>query len=163
MILRNTITALLLIFALGSLAYVFLSPKEQPGIIPSPSRPTHDTTIAVESVKPDFAVYFFYNDIYCSTCEKLENYALETIKTTYADELTAGTMQWKTLDMRTPENKQYVEEFGLYSKSIVLIAFKDGQIHRFNNLEDIWDKVGDKELYITYIKDSLDTFINEAS
>jgi hypothetical protein len=157
---RNAITATILIFALGSLAYVFLQPKEAPGVIPSPKRPSEDMMIAVDGVDPDFAVYFFYNDIYCSTCEKLENYALETIKTTFADELEAGQLQWRTLDMRTPENNHFVEDFRLYSKSVVLVAFADSTIIRHKNLEEIWDKVADQEEYQHYITTSMTEFMS---
>lgn len=159
--LRRLFTATLLTLALGSLVYTFVLSQNKSGVITSPTRPGQDTIIAVQDVHPDYAVYFFYNDIYCSTCEKLEHYALSTIQKAHPESLTLGTLQWRTLDMRTPENKHYVEDFGLYSKSIVLVAFEDGAIVRFENLEAIWDKVGDETEYRQYIQESLKTFMDE--
>lgn len=161
MSMRRIFTSLILIFALGSLVYTFILSSDDSGVIPSPTRPTENTQIAVQGVDPVFAVYFFYNDIYCSTCEKLENYALNAVQENYADELTSGIMQWRTLDMRTPENKHFVEDFGLYSKSIVLLEFNDTAIARYKNLEDIWELVGDQEDYESYISNSLESFMNE--
>ena len=158
---RNIIAALLLIFALGSIVYTLSIPRDS--LEASPTRPSKNTTIAVEGVAPDYAVYFFYNDIYCTTCEKLENYALQAIQVHYADELKLGLLQWRTLDMTAPENKHYVVDFGLYSKSIVLLAFNDGELTRFKNLEDIWDRIDNQEDYAQYIRTSLETFMHEAS
>ena len=163
MSIRNLFTTALLALALGSLVYTFVIPRDEPGVITSPTRPMENTVIRVEGVDPAFAVYFFYNDIYCSTCEKLENYALSTIQADYAGELSSGMLQWRTLDMRTSENKHYIEEFSLYSKSIVLVAFENQTITRFKNLEGIWDKVGEEMEYRSYIRENLKTFMQEAS
>ena len=156
---KYLINTVLLVFVFGSLGYALLR-GDQGGSSDTPAaRPLGETIPIVEGVEPDWAVYFFYNDVYCDTCEKLEGYALEAVRTQFSDELEAGLIQWRSLDMTTSENEHYAVDFSLYSKSIVLVKLDDGEEIRWENLEDIWDLVHDQPAYMDYIRDSLKDFM----
>lgn len=157
---KYVITALLLVFVFGSLAYTLLRDDQIGNRKEGSARPLGETIPVVQGVDPDWAVYFFYNDVYCETCERLEGYALEAVRTHFADDLESGVIQWRSLDMTTPENKHYAVDFGLYSKSVVLVELDDGEEVRWENLDDIWDLVHDQPAYMDYIRSSLKTFMD---
>ena len=153
------LNSLLIGFVVLSLGYAFMNRETGDSVLEP--KPLGQTLPVVEGVEPDFAVYFFYNDVYCDTCEKLEGYALEAVQANFPDELAAGILQWRSLDMTTTENEHYADDFGLYSKSIVLVELDGESEIRWENLEDIWDLVYDKDSYGVYIESSLRSFMDE--
>lgn len=156
--LKKAISVALLLFVFGSLAYmVFREIGRGAGESPSPA-----TTGGIDGVEPKVVVYFFYGDVSCSTCEKLEAYAFEALETHFPDELKSGVLAWRRLNMDAPEHEHYLTEFGLYSKSVVLAGFEKGEQVRFKNLEDIWDLVYDKPAYLEYIRDNARDFLGAA-
>ena len=158
---KYTLNSALIGFVIIALGYG-LFVRNKTAEAPDTFRPRDTLVPAVEGVEPDFAVYFFYNDVYCETCNKLEGFALEAVQSEFEDELKTGLLQWRSLDMTTPKNSHYVEEFGLFSKSIVLVAFESGKETRWENLEDIWDRIHDEGGYKEYINASLRAFMGSA-
>lgn len=156
---KTMLGALLLVFVAASILY-WANNRNGPVLDkPDQSRPDHAFVPTVEGVEPDWAIYYFYNEVYCSTCEKLETYALETVQTHFADALASGTLQWQALDMTVPENEHYVTDFKLYSKSVVLVEFKAGEMDRWENLTEIWDLAHDKAAYMAYVETHLNNFM----
>ena len=158
--LKYAFNTALLLFVAGSLVYTFLPEKPSENTGTATPRPLGLTVQAVEGVDPEWAVYFFYNDVYCDTCEKLEGYALGAVRAHFGDELNAGIIQWRSIDMTTPENAHYAVDYSLYSKSIVLVELDNGEVVRWKNLEEIWDLVYDQQKYVHYIRDSMKDFMD---
>ncbi len=159
---KSIISALLLVFVFASVAYMAVKePRRVEEDAASSSSPSA-TLPKVVGVEPNVAVYFFYNDIRCDVCLRLEAYAVEALKMHFADELASGAIQWRMLSMDDPENEHYLIDFELYSKSVVLVDPENGTPVRFKNLEDIWDLVYDKPAYIEYIRESIRDFLAEA-
>ena len=158
---KYIINAVLLTFVVIALGYGLLG-RTRTAEAPDAFQPRDSLVPAVDGVDPEFAVYFFYNDVYCETCDKLEGYALEAVRSDFADELESGKIQWRSLDMTTPENSHYPEDFKLYSKSVVLVEFDGTEEVHWENLEEIWDLVHDEEAYKAYISESLRAFMDPA-
>lgn len=151
---KIVLTILILLLLLGSVIYAFSSKSST-----ETDQARHKSYPAVAGTSPEFGVYYFYNDIYCTTCERLEGYAYDALLNHYTDELEAGTLVWKSLDMTDPAQEQMVLDFALFSKSIVLVAFEEDSITRWENLKDIWDEVHDQEAYTNYIVTELEQFM----
>lgn len=156
---KYAINSALIAFVIIALGYGILM-RTQTAEAPDTFRPREVSVPPVEGVDPEFAVYFFYNDVYCETCDKLEGYALDAVKSEFEDLLTSGLLQWRSLDMTAPENEHYVEDFGLFSKSVVLIELDAGSEVRWENLEEIWDRVHDEDDYKMYVNERLRAFMD---
>ncbi len=151
---KNVIRALLLLFVAGSLAYMVLGNRRAP----------EETESAADSdVDPELAVYFFYNDIRCEECLKIEEYAREALDTHFSGELASGIIAWRPLSMDAPENKHYLTEYELFSKSVVLVKLENGEEVRWKNLEEIWDLIYDKPAYVEYIRSNIEEFLQAPS
>lgn len=150
---KNAIRACLLLFVAGSLVYTMLrepAPRGDAGIAPA------------AAVDPEVVVYFFYNDIRCESCLRIEAYAKEALDAHFADELASGRIVWRPLSMEAPENQHYLTDYGLFSKSVVLVEMERGEQLRWKNLEEIWDLVYDKPAYLEYIRANLQDFLRAA-
>lgn len=84
---------------------------------------------------------------------------MKAVRAHFQEDLDSGTLQWRSIDMTTPENEHYAEEFKLFSKSIVLVELDQSDEIRWENLKDIWDLVYDQPEYMEYIRKSLSEFM----
>ncbi len=58
-----------------------------------------------------------------------------------------------------PENKHFIEDFRLFTRSLVLADYRDGEVIRHENLQQVWQLVGDKEAFIDYVRASTRAFL----
>ena len=106
-------------------------------------------------------VYYFHGDVRCPTCHKLESYAQEAVETTFAEELGAGLVQWKPVNVDRPENAHFVKDYQLVTKSVILSEVIDGRETDWKNLDKIWDLVGSKDVYLDYIRENVKIFLEQ--
>ena len=120
--------------------------------------------IAQESAQDGNAqviAYYFHGSFRCPTCHNLEQYAKETIENNFKKELAEGTLVFKAVNVEEKGNEHFVNDYQLYTKSLVLSLAKDRKEIKHKNLTKIWEHVRNKEKYINYIKSEVDTFLGE--
>jgi len=115
----------------------------------------------VQDVNAQVVVYYFHGSFRCSTCRSLEKYAKESIKINFKSELDKRSLVFKIVNIEEKENEHFVEDYQLYSKSLVLSLVKDGKEVKYKNLAKIWEYVSNKEKYVNYVKSEVDAFIKE--
>jgi hypothetical protein len=103
--------------------------------------------------------YYFHGDFRCGTCRTIEAYSEEAITKGFADELASGRLAWRVVNVDEPENKHFVEDFALVTKSLVLADYRDGKVIRHENLQEVWKLVRDKEAFIDYVRASTREFL----
>ncbi|MCU0306084.1 MAG: nitrophenyl compound nitroreductase subunit ArsF family protein [Thermoanaerobaculales bacterium] len=126
------------------------------------AEPTADEGTATSTQTPRFVVYYFHGNQRCATCRKIEAYSEEAITSGFADEMVRGALAFRAVNVDEAQNKHYVQDFQLTNKSVVVVEYRDGEVSRFKNLNEIWLKVGDKEAYFDYMRDSTREFIGES-
>jgi hypothetical protein len=105
--------------------------------------------------------YYFHGNMRCNTCRKLEAYSEEAISKGFADQIAAGELEWRAINTDEPDNKHYIKDFELTSKSLVLAEYRDGEVKRWKNLKLIWQLVGDKDGFLKYVRDTTTDFLAE--
>ncbi|MFC1474903.1 nitrophenyl compound nitroreductase subunit ArsF family protein [bacterium] len=103
--------------------------------------------------------YYFYAEPRCTSCRKIEAYTKEAIQDGFRKELGDGSLEWKLVDIKAPENEHFIREYELYSKSVVLVGMKDGVQADWKNLTAIWDLLGDEPAFINYIQEETRAFL----
>jgi hypothetical protein len=172
---KSIVTALLLAFVVGSVAYMVVKevvgkPDEAAG------SEAEATNMASEALQPaaeglpnpaktghKVIAYYFHGDKRCPTCHMLETYAEEALQTHFADELASGKLAWKVVNVDRQENGHFIEDFQLLTKSVVLVDTQDGKQVKWKNLERIWDLVDDKQVYLDYICVNAKEFLGSGS
>ena len=152
---RLGVGIVLAVLVTGSLVYAFGRRGEaafQPMLVP-----------AGGELGSEMTVYFFDTDVRCDTCLRIEAYAYEVVTTQYAEDYNAGRIGWMKLDLDAPENAHFAEDFGLYTKSVVLVEHDAAGVPvRWKNLDKVWDLVGDHTAYADYVATSIQAFRKEA-
>jgi len=103
--------------------------------------------------------YYFHGNFRCATCRTIEAYSQEAITTGFADEIASGRLAWRAVNIDEPENKHFVQDFGLLSRSLVLADYVDGKVIRRQNLERVWQLVRNKEAFLDYVRTSTREFL----
>ena len=151
---RTFVTAFLLLFALGSAAFVFL---------PTPTLAPQQPSAAPQIEKPGDRViaYYFYGKVRCTTCRTLEAYAQEALQTGFPQALAEGRLEWRPVNVDTPEHHHFVADYQLAFRSLVLARVRDGQQEQWKNLEEIWKLVDNKDAYLAYVQRETRGFLGE--
>ena len=104
-------------------------------------------------------MYYFHGDVRCATCRKLEAYTDEAIRGGFADELDAGAVVFRAVNVDQAANKHFVTDFQLTTKAVVLVEYADGKVVRHANLTRVWELVRDKERFVGYVQQETRKFL----
>ncbi len=63
--------------------------------------------------------------------------------------------------MEKKENDHFVNEYKLYTKSLVISLNKNGKEIKYNNLTKVWEYLGDKEKFYDYVRDEINKYLKE--
>ncbi|MCX5681416.1 MAG: nitrophenyl compound nitroreductase subunit ArsF family protein [Candidatus Omnitrophica bacterium] len=105
--------------------------------------------------------YYFHGKMRCPTCHKLEQYSKEAIETNFKDALDSGKLEFKVINVEDKGNEHYIDDYQLYTKSLILSLVKDGKQIKWRNLDKIWEYVGNKQKFFDYVKSEVADFLKE--
>ena len=122
------------------------------GLRPNPTKaPTVST---VNTPVPDNGVvaYYFHTSYRCSSCRKIEAYSKLAIETAFAGDLAAGRLQFRPINIEENGNGHFVEDYKLYTKSLVLSDRRSGREVRWKNLNRVWELLGNEPAFVDYVQ-----------
>lgn len=105
--------------------------------------------------KPLLTVYYFHGHVRCTNCINFEHWTDEVLKRDFEKELASGLIEWKVVNVDLPENNHFVDEFKLYTKSLVLVPQAKQAKRTYKNLTDIWKHAGDKAEFQSYVRQEI--------
>jgi len=105
--------------------------------------------------------YYFHGTFRCSNCLRIEQYSKEAIEKYFGDELKSGKLVFKVINVEEKGNEHYVNDYQLYTKSLVLSLVKDGKEIKSENLVKVWEYLGNREKFYEYVKSNVDSYLGE--
>jgi len=105
--------------------------------------------------------YYFHGSFRCPTCHKLEQYSKEAIEENFKNEISKGTLEFKTINVEEKGNEHFMNDYRLYTKSLVISEVEDGKETRYKSLEKIWEYVRDKEKFFNYVTGEIQAYLKE--
>ena len=108
-----------------------------------------------------FIAYYFHSTRRCATCKKLEAYTTEAVQNGFPEQLKSGRLEWRVVNIDEDEFKHYIDDYKLYTKTVILSHIVNGKETEWINLDKIWNLVGDKEKYVKYIQDEVGAFLEK--
>ncbi len=105
--------------------------------------------------------YYFHGTFRCDTCRTIEQYSHDAIQTYFAKELENGKLEFRPVNIEEPENRHFIHDYQLVTRSLVLSLVSDGKEMKWKNLADVWKLARDKERFFQYVKDEVETFLKE--
>lgn len=105
-------------------------------------------------------VYYFHTTFRCPSCHKIEQYTEGGIKEYFAKEIESGDLEYKVVNIEEKGNEHFVQDYKLYTKSVVLSLIQDGKEAKFKNLEQVWQLLRNKDKFYQYIKNETQGFLD---
>ena len=105
--------------------------------------------------------YYFHGTRRCNTCRKIEAFTDESLQTGFPEELKAGKLEWRVVNVEEPGNEHFVREYELSTRTVILVDSLDGVQERWKNLSRVWELVGDKQAFAAYIRDETESYLGE--
>ena len=155
--LKLIVTAALLVFVAVSVVIVAVQENRN-------ASKTHstDTDLAV-AVEDGVDVTYFHGSSRCPTCLRIEAYAEEAVQSRFEDEPAGGTVRWHSVNYDLPENAHYLDDYRLIAPTVVVAHRRDGQEVAWQNLDRVWELVGDQPAFAAYIQEGVDSYLAEGT
>ena len=166
---KKIITVVLLVFVAVSILFLFIHEmrKNTEQAITENSRLSDgsgaENNTDAMTVLPPVAdvniVYYFMTSVRCPSCRKIEEYTKETVEKNFAVDLKNNRMQWRIIEVDKPENRYFINEYKLYTKSVVLVKMRKGKRVSWKNLDRVWELLGDKDAFMSYVSHEVKQFL----
>jgi hypothetical protein len=112
---------------------------------------------------PEHAViaYYFRGTKRCRKCLAIEAYTKEAIEQGFPTQLESGVLEFRAVNVDERENGHYIGDYELTTKSVILSDRRGGAEERWKNLKLVWEYVGDKEIFIDYVRRETEDYLEE--
>ncbi len=127
-----------------------------------------EKALAVSNVVPGpsgtkVVAYYFHLTVRCTTCRTIESYSRQVIEQRFAGDIAKGRLEYKMVNVQLPENKHFIKDYQLFTKSLVLVRFENGKQAEYKVLNDTWELVGDKQAMQAYVERELRGYLARVS
>jgi hypothetical protein len=141
------------------------------GLLGMPAIPAGHVTDANPSVKAAGApqgrkdpgrtvvVYYFHGHNRCSSCIFIEEQTRIALQTSFAQALKDGRLVWRPLNVELPENRHFVKDYQLYTKSVIVAEVVGGREVRWKNLPKVWEFLMNKSRFHDYIRSEVQAYL----
>lgn len=118
-----------------------------PDTEPAAAPPTH------------FTAYYFHRTLRCATCLSIERQSQAAIELAYDGDLSAGTLEWRAINIEEPGNEHFEQDFELQTQSLVLVESAGERVTRWKLLPRVWELVEDPDGFQQYVVREVALFI----
>jgi hypothetical protein len=82
----------------------------------------------------------------------IQAYTEKALATGFRDDLTNGRLEFRQVNFQRSENRHFVQEYQLYTSSVVIARFRDGKQVEWENLTDVWVLSESKSALVRYVQ-----------
>ena len=103
--------------------------------------------------------YYFHVTVRCVTCRAIEQYSRDAIDQGFREELKKGVIEWRPVNVQLLENRHYIQDYRLITRSLVLAKVRDGKQVEWRNLDKVWELVGRKADFFKYVQANVKAYL----
>ncbi len=104
-------------------------------------------------------VYYFHKTARCMTCNRIETLTRQAVEGGFADEIKAGRIEIKVVNVEEPGNRHFADDYKLVTKSVVLVDGRKEKAGRWKNLDRVWELVHNEEAFGKYVQSEVKAFL----
>lgn len=108
-------------------------------------------------------VYYFHTTQRCASCRKIEAFSDAAIREGFDRELAAGTLEWQPVNTDERLNRHFIQDYQLYTKSLVVVDVVNGRRVRWKNLPKIWELLQDEKAFRQYVQGEVRDYLERRS
>ncbi len=123
---------------------------------PADSAAAADTTMAPHRV----LAYYFHTTQRCASCRKIEAYTKEAIEDGFPEERKDGRLVFRVVNVEEKGNEHFVQDYRLFTKSVVLVDERSGKQAAWKNLAKVWELLNTKEKFVRYVQEETRAYLS---
>jgi len=104
-------------------------------------------------------VYYFHGDYRCYSCNLIEALTRTSVEEGFSEEIEKGLVSFRAINVDEPENKHFVKDYRLYTKSVILSDTKEGKETRWKNLTKVWELLQNEVAFKKYVHDEIREYL----
>jgi hypothetical protein len=122
-------------------------------------------TAGTESSAPEtmgddkVVVYYLHTTFRCVTCNEIERLTKALVETEFADELTAGKLEWREANFQQDES--LAKRYEVVSSCVVVANMQGGKEREFQRLDDVWTRYQDPADFNEYVGTAIRKYLKE--
>lgn len=161
---KKIITAILGVFVIASVGAIIYKNTAGPASAVKaqaiPAAQNAEKTVKTEKAEAGHidAVYF-HTTARCYSCNLMEKYIRETLDGKFSKQMKNGKIKFQAINVQIPENRHYVQDYKLYTKSFVLSLKSGGEEKKWINCDKIWNLVRNETAFKNYIKAEVESYL----
>jgi len=101
------------------------------------------------------AVLLFHRSQRCPFCTDMEAHTRAALDASFSEELQAGSLAFRLVDMGRPRSKNLVQKFGLFTSSVVLIELQEQKIAHWRVFAAAWDLTERRQAFMKEFRAAL--------
>jgi len=101
-------------------------------------------------------VTYFTTNVRCASCRKIEELTRQTVQNRFPGAMASGSLVFRIINTDEPENRHFVDDYQLVSKSVIIAKRRNGEEVEWKNLQDIWLKLSAPDEFETYIRTAIE-------
>ncbi len=154
---RRLAQVALLLFVALSVTYFVVSESRKLAAANGPQLPSSTTT----DPKTKVIAYYFHGNFRCVSCRKLESLSQQAVMSGFPEKLKQGELRWAAVNVEQAGNDHFISDYRLFSRSLVLVRFKDGKQVEYKNLMKAWELLGDERTLKEYVQSEVRAYLTE--
>ena len=104
-------------------------------------------------------VYYFHGNFRCHSCTMIEALTKQAVNSGFSDQLKNGRIELKVINIEEPGNEHFVDDYKLYTKSVILSDVNNDREVSWKNCEKVWTLLGNEQKFIKYIQSEVKTLL----
>ena len=154
---KKLLTGFLLVFVVASVGFLLVKESRRgTEVAARPSGPS----VAVSG--PGVVAYYFHGRVRCTSCVKIGNLSGKAIRDRFPEELRMGLLAFREVNIDEPENRHFIDDYGLSSQSLVIVEYRDGRQVRWKNLEKVWTLLDSEKEFFPYVQEGVSSYLKGA-
>jgi hypothetical protein len=152
---RKLIPIALFFLTVAALGAIFVHSEKARADSPAASQ--------LETTDTKVIAYYFHVTVRCVTCRTIESYSREVVEQKFGADIAKGRLEFRLVNLQLPENKHFVKDYQLFTKSLVLVRFDKGRQAEYKVLNNTWELVGDKSAMQAYVEREVRDYLKRLS
>jgi hypothetical protein len=104
-------------------------------------------------------VYYFHTTNRCYSCTRIEKLTYLAIAEGFDQELGDGRIKFASINVEQDENKHFIKDYKLYTKSVIVSDVAQGQEHRWKNLQRVWELLREDQAFKEYVQEEVKLYL----
>ncbi len=117
------------------------------------------TDLFTEGPRDGVLAVYFHRTKRCDACRRMESSARNVVERRFAGAAAEGRLAWRVVNLDSPGNGRFADDYEVAASSVVLIETKGGRPGRWKALDGAWDHIENGTALEEFFRKEIEAFM----